>query len=276
MDRIEVFGNGSLLQHGAENSRVYLMKLHRNDLVRVADYIDRLASECSYTKLFAKIPSSVVPFFLERGYSQEAVVPRFFNGTEDAFFMVRYHSEARARLAEREELSAFGSLLAETSKVGFESKDSPFSLRSLGKADAGEMVGVYRHVFETYPFPIHDSQYVCQTMDDGVQYFGAYHGEQLVALSSAEVDTKNCNAEMTDFAALPIARGKNIASFLLNEMENAMSRAGISCLYTIARLRSAGMNKTFLRAGYRYAGTLINNTNIAGGIESMNVLYKHL
>jgi len=46
--------------------------------------------------------------------------------------------------------------------------------------------------------------------------------------------------------------------------------------YTIARALSAGMNVTFARAGYDYGGTLTNNTNICGQIESMNVWYKPL
>jgi hypothetical protein len=36
------------------------------------------------------------------------------------------------------------------------------------------------------------------------------------------------------------------------------------------------MNITFGRRGYRYAGTLVNNTWIGGAIESMNVWYKIL
>jgi hypothetical protein len=36
------------------------------------------------------------------------------------------------------------------------------------------------------------------------------------------------------------------------------------------------MNITFARAGYRYAGTLVNNTQICGQLESMNVWYKPL
>jgi hypothetical protein len=36
------------------------------------------------------------------------------------------------------------------------------------------------------------------------------------------------------------------------------------------------MNVTFARCGYRFAGTLINNTQISGRIESMNVWYKGL
>ena len=44
--------------------------------------------------------------------------------------------------------------------------------------------------------------------------------------------------------------------------------------YTIARALSAGMNITFAKAGYRYAGTLVNNTDISGTIESMNVWWR--
>jgi hypothetical protein len=45
--------------------------------------------------------------------------------------------------------------------------------------------------------------------------------------------------------------------------------------YTSARSLSFGMNITFCRRGYSYAGTLVNNTCISGDIESMNVYYKH-
>jgi hypothetical protein len=45
-------------------------------------------------------------------------------------------------------------------------------------------------------------------------------------------------------------------------------------MFTIARARSTGMNVTFAKNGYSFAGTLINNTNISGRIESMNVWYK--
>jgi hypothetical protein len=59
-------------------------------------------------------------------------------------------------------------------------------------------------------------------------------------------------------------------------MEKRMRKAGIKTPFTIARLNSLAMNKTFLKLHYTYAGTLVKNTNIAGKIESMNVYYKHL
>ncbi|MFH1725408.1 MAG: putative beta-lysine N-acetyltransferase, partial [Elusimicrobiota bacterium] len=45
---------------------------------------------------------------------------------------------------------------------------------------------------------------------------------------------------------------------------------------TIARAVSFGMNIAFARVGYSFGGTLWNNTNISGNIESMNIWHKRL
>jgi hypothetical protein len=34
------------------------------------------------------------------------------------------------------------------------------------------------------------------------------------------------------------------------------------------------MNITFAKRGYNFGGRLINNTNICGGTETMNIWYK--
>ncbi len=112
---------------------------------------------------------------------------------------------------------------------------------------------------------------------DSIAYYGAFDAKgKLVAASSAEMDKTSLNAEMTDFATRPDSRGHNIALHLLRLMEGDMAERGLKVLYTIARALSAGMNVTFARAGYIFTGTLVNNTNIAGSIESMNVWYKSL
>ena len=95
-------------------------------------------------------------------------------------------------------------------------------------------------------------------------------------MSAAETDKAEKNAEMTDFAVLPQYRGRGLAGQLLSYMEETMKPACVKTLYTIARLREPGINKIFINAGYRYTGTLINNTNISGSIESMNIFYKNI
>ncbi len=72
------------------------------------------------------------------------------------------------------------------------------------------------------------------------------------------------------------ALGNGYALFLLIHMEQEMTRLGFRTAYTIARAQSTGMNITFAKLNYDHGGTLVNNTNISGQIESMNVWYKAL
>jgi putative beta-lysine N-acetyltransferase len=138
------------------------------------------------------------------------------------------------------------------------------------------MAEVYREVFQSYPFPIDEPEYLLETMRTHVVYFGAWEDGKLIALSSAETDEPNLNVEMTDFATLPSCRGRGLASYLLDLMAPAMKDRGIRTAYTIARAYSYGMNITFARLGYEFGGVLINNTQIGGQFESMNVWYKPL
>jgi putative beta-lysine N-acetyltransferase len=80
---------------------------------------------------------------------------------------------------------------------------------------------------------------------------------------------------MTDFATLPPHRKQGLARALLAHMDRCAADAGVRVSFTIARALSFGMNITFRRRGYRFGGTLINNTQIAGSLESMNVWYRH-
>jgi putative beta-lysine N-acetyltransferase len=150
-----------------------------------------------------------------------------------------------------------------------------FTIRQLGKEDIHNLVALYKAVFSVYPFPIFDGTYIESTMKDYIQYFGVFAEGKLLAASSAEIDYQAQNAEMTDFARHPDCNsGLNLSYLLLRNMEQAMKAQHIKTLYTIARAYSAGMNTTFARLNYTLAGTLVNNTLISDGIESMNVWYK--
>ena len=81
---------------------------------------------------------------------------------------------------------------------------------------------------------------------------------------------------MTDFATFADYRGNDFALILLSFMEEKMQKEGMKTSYTIARAKSYGMNLTFAKRNYNFAGLLINNTNISGSIENMNVLYKKI
>ncbi len=267
---------GATIQHGHFNDRIYLIKPGDADVNKLINYLDDLAQEKSYTKIFAKVPAKHHNVFISNGYKQEAYIPKFYKFREDAGFMAKYYEPERE---ESPNMSKINNII--DTSLDKETEDSDIDIPSglefseCRPGQAEQMSDLYSKIFETYPFPIHKPDYILKTMREDVRYFGIFKNEKLIALSSAEIDPENLNAEMTDFATLPEYRGHGLALYLLQKMETEMRASGIKTLYTIARAVSYGMNITFSKAGYEFSGTLINNTNICGNFESMNVWYKH-
>jgi len=270
---------GALLQHGSFSRRIYLMKMGDADPRKLPDQLDALAREHGYTKIFAKLPRGSEGEFVANGYRVEASVPGFYRGETEALFLARYLDPARAESPEAGEIDRIVELASAKPAIAPPPLSPEFLLRACTPEDVEPMAAIYREVFSTYPFPIHDPAWLLETMESHIDYFGvedAQQGGRLVALASSEMDLDGLNVEMTDFATLPEFRGRNLALHLLAEMEEAMRQKGMRTAYTIARAVSPGMNITFAKAGYKFSGTLVNNTNISGGIESMNVWYKKL
>lgn len=275
-DSIETIGNGSIIQHGKLNDRIYLIKLGKDDCPGILTSLRDIARENSYTKLFCKIPAWAAPHFFADGYVAEAIIPGFFQSREAAFFMAKYMDSDRLLNLEKDGLRNLSKLLGNTFKKEILLNDESMKARPLEGSDVEQITKIYRKVFLSYPFPIHNPGYILETMQGNVKYFGVKKNQKLIAVASAEIDFAGQNAEMTDFATDPKYRGLKLGQRLLLRMEKEMKDIQISTLYTIARLQSIPMNKVFLKHRYQYAGTLIKNTNISGNIESMNVLYKHI
>lgn len=269
--------NGSTIQHGKENNRIYLMKFASADVEGLIASLNSLAEENKYSKIFAKVPEHAEKYFLNNGYIREAFVPGFYKGEEGACFLAKYFSSEREENKEKERVSEIIELaLSKKSSSPEVDLQEGFEFFECTPDHAEEIAEVYKQVFESYPFPIHEKEYILETMAEHVNYFGISYQNRIVALASAENDYENLNAEMTDFATLPEFRGHGFALYLLNKPESGLKASETKTLYTIARALSPGMNITFAKAGYEFAGTLVNNTNICGDSESMNVWYKNL
>lgn len=266
----------SKISHGGGSNRVYLMHLHRDDFPEIISHIERLAQQFNYTKIFAKVPAQYAPLFFNYGYIVEASIPCFFYGKEDALFLARYRSIER-QTPDTESLQKFQNMFLQPPSVNKIQLDTNYKIRQLTTDDTADMIEVFKQVFETYPFPIFEPKFLVQSMqEDGTRYFGVFLKNKLIAVSSAECSNTEMNAEMTDFAVLPKFRGKRLASHLLSFMEIELAKSDFKTFYTISRLKSISMNKTFYNANYKYSGTLIQNTQISGNIESMNVWYKNI
>lgn len=277
----------SIIQHGKFNDRIYLMKLSRQDFPGIIEELDRIALREGYSKIFAKVPAFAKDKFINNDYIIDAHIPKFYNGRENVYFMGRYFSESRMFDNRIEDINEILDIAVsyENEKIG---KNIEFNLPYgfdyvvCNKSHVYKMADVYKKVFNTYPFPIYDPEYIAKTMDENFIYFSIQKDGDIVALSSSEMDIDSQNVEMTDFATLPEYQGNGFALYLLHKMEDEMRKRDIKVTYTISRALSHGSNIIFAKMGYKYCGTLYNNTNISvdkvtsRNFESMNVWYKYL
>ncbi|MBC16689.1 GCN5-related N-acetyltransferase [Pseudodesulfovibrio profundus] len=273
-DQVKKIDN-SIVQHGPANDRVYLMKLSHDDLPDIVGKVYDLGRQHGYTKLFAKVSADAAPHFTKYGFVDEARVPNMYKGESAGLFMCKYLDQDRSVPGNITRISEVLNCAEGQDTVPAPS-GSEVRIERLRLGDVEALAALYDTVFETYPFPMHDPNFVRECMEDETVFFGIYSEDKLVAAASAEMDTDWQCAEMTDFATLPEYRGNGAATHLLYHMEDALADLDIHTLYTIARAESFGMNIVFSRCGYTFGGTLHNNTQIAGKLESMNVWHKQI
>lgn len=276
-DTIEKIGK-SIIHHGKSSDRVYIMKFHEEDSDALYNLVNTLVHEKGYTKIIAKVSEKLKPYLLDKDFRIEAHVPKFYQGRSDGYFM-SYYTDPKRHTSQ--ELERINDVLEKAIRKKDETReplvlDADTDMMKLEKRHTKEMAKVYQEVFDSYPFPIFDPEYLAKTMEENIIYYGVFHHKQLVAIASGETDYSNLNAEMTDFATLPQYRRQGYGQALLEAVESALKQEGYRTLYTIARAVSYGMNITFAKSNYAYGGRLINNTDIAGQIETMNIWYKNI
>ena len=267
----------SVVQHGPLNERLYLMHVDPDDLPELIEKTESLADVSGYTKVFGKVSVACAKAFQDRGYDIEAVIPPTKLGVGGLVFVSKFLSPERAEPTDTARIAEVLQSAQEKSGDKLVPTLPPSYLFAEGRPiDAGDIADLYQEVFKTYPFPIQDAGYVRRCLRENTQYYTIREGNTLIAVSSAEQDEQHRFVEMTDFAVRLQYRGRGLALALLAKMDIEMRKRGYLFAYTIARATSFGMNITFAKRGYRHAGTLVNNTNISGGVESMNVWYKYL
>lgn len=274
-DTIEQY-KGALIHHGSFSRRIYLMDLADADPFTLPDELVGLACRNGYSKIIAKVPLGFSDPFLECGYREEARIPGFYGGRDMMLFLALFLDSNRAVAKDGDDIGKIAVMAHALPHSPVDAVAEEFQIRQCTPDDIPAMSAIYREVFPSYPFPIDDPEWLLETMRTHVDYYGVERGGRLVALASSEMDLVGKSVEMTDFATLPEWRGHGLALHLLRVMEEGMRNRGMLTAFTIARAASVGMNITFARAGYLFGGTLVNNTNISGGIESMNVWHKSL
>lgn len=267
--------NGFTVQFGKFSDRVYLLDyLEKYDRL-LLENISVLAQYHNYSKIIIKAGKDAATKLEKDGFACEGRVEGYHKGQQDALFMVKYLNFKRYEHDKKD----IAQVLEKTDRMHEEKPDNlpeMYQIRPLTFKDAPEMAALFKRVFATYPFPIFEEEYLRETMTYNCTYLGVFFQEKLIGVSNCETSKDHLACEMTDFAIDERHRGQKLARHLLQAMEEKLREMDFKTVYTIARAASLPMNATFKKAGYVYGGTLINNTQISGSIESMNIYYKTL
>jgi beta-lysine N6-acetyltransferase len=259
------------------NQRIQVLSYEARDAqLMVSDFEDK-ARKAGFGKVFLKAPLSDKARFEEAGMCAEATIEGYVDGQAAVVMSLFLNEERRQRPYAEEQDLIMEKICERPADSSVPALPENYEMFPGGLRDAQEIARLYAEVFASYPFPITDPDYISSTMKSNVLYRIVRDAKGvLVGAASAETSPKLHNAEMTDFATLPSQRGLGLAQHILAALENDMAERDIPNLYTIARARSAGMNRVFYNRDYGFTGTLVNNCHIAGQFEDMHVWCKSL
>jgi putative beta-lysine N-acetyltransferase len=214
--------------------------------------------------------------FLRHGYVLEAILKYYHRG-EDALVMSKFRSQERLTSPNlMQEILLIEELLARDVPPAPDGPPDGYRVRMARPDDVGALIDLFRTIFKTYPTPLIHRAYLEHVFQTESLFAVCEREGAVVAAASAELHAEARAAELTDCATRSDARGRGLMSALLRLLEGELRRRDFVCAYTMARARSFGMNAVFRGLGYEFNGRLVNNCDIFGAYEDMNIWVRDL
>lgn len=259
-----------------QNSRLRVLKIIGSDLEELLDEIYQIADLNSLGKIWAVTSMEQWEKLFKWGFLLEGILPKYFI-SGPAYYMSYFLDQSRriSTLVEKED-ELIHNFRKQNLVEPIPTLPDDYEMRLATEEDGEKLAEFYDIIFPTYPTPMEDPKYVLKMMNDKVIFNIILWQGKIVAAASADIDEPSKTVEMTDIACSPEHRGKKLPVIAINALEEKMKEMGMVTLYSLARSRLPGINKTFYRLGYKYYGRLINNCHICGHYEDMNVLAKVL
>ncbi|PKM50515.1 MAG: putative beta-lysine N-acetyltransferase [Firmicutes bacterium HGW-Firmicutes-7] len=258
-----------------QNSKLKLIK-YTGDLIKVISNTIDMCGKYGLGKIIATVHEGDHQAFLNNGFVQEAVIEGYFKGSI-GYNVSYFYDRERAishRISEEDKIIEMAKEYEEPYKP---LENSRFSIRTATIEDADAMANLYDEVFKTYPTPMHDAEYIKDViLNDEVFFKVVEFDHQIISAASADMNHELLNAEMTDCATLQEFRGKGLLGELVYHLEASLKEKKFMTLFSIARAISPGINIVFSKHGYHYVGRQINNSNIMGTLEDMNIWVKRI
>lgn len=249
---------------------------YRGNLLELIQASENLAKQAHAEKLIIKVRAEHLLLFIERGYQLEVVVDGYFFGS-NGYFLTKYlNAERKQNTHWLAEDAIIHSIYGLERREEIVSPPADYILTRIEENHAEELATLYRRVFQIYPTPLDQPEYVRKTIKEGTIYYAYFYEGKIVSAASAEVNSFYKNAELTDCATLPEHRKHGLMKWTLMKIEGELKNHGIFCTYSLSRALSFGMNAVLYQLGYKYRGRLVNNCYIYDKLENMNAWVKNL
>lgn len=259
------------------NQRIKIIDYRATDFHAMILKIRMIAEANGFDKIICMASRKDWQQFLQHGYVLEAVLKYYLKG-EDAFVVSKFRSQERlTSKCLMEEILLLEEIIGQDN-TSHDVKLLPqeVSIRLAKEQDIPELLNLYQSIFESYPSPLMHESYLEMVFQKETLFAVATENGKILAAASAELNIPMRAAELTDCATYKEARGRSLMSHILQFLEKELLKREFISAYTMARARSFGMNNVFYRLNYEFLGRLINNCDIYGDYEDMNIWVKEL
>ncbi len=275
----KIFFKGLPIEIGLDftNNRLKVFSYEAAKYSQLAEWIKGIAKEKNLGKILFNSKEDGCLDLESAGFVLEGTIPGFFNG-EQAYCYSFFIDPARSLSAyQEEEDQILKDVRGNKAPAKSEAKlPTGYKLREIREGDVESLVSLYKNVFASYPSPLFNPGYIKEVMKRHVYFLAIFDEDVPVSAGSAEMDLINNNAEITDLATQPRARGLGLATMLMEALEKKMRERQINCLYSLCRAGVPGVNRALYKLDYSFQGRLINNCHIGGRFEDMNIWVKWL
>ncbi|ASV30700.1 putative beta-lysine N-acetyltransferase [Maribacter cobaltidurans] len=269
---------GATIYHGEIHNRIYLSEINQEKIDAILPKMTALAKQKKYDKILSRVPENAINKFESNGYTVEAKIPGLYHGKTTGYFLADYLNEGRHQCDEKqlkiiETVKTIAMAANKPNENPHMGIPSNHEVRKLGSKDFSELVDLHEKAYKYHPKHIKREQDFEQLAELDHQFYGLFVKEQLLVSAILRVHPTESNLEIVDFATHPDYRGQNLSYYLVQEIKTLMQDVGCTTIYALARATSYGLNITYSKHGFKYAGTLTNNAFVRDALESMNVWY---
>ncbi|UOQ49052.1 putative beta-lysine N-acetyltransferase [Gracilibacillus caseinilyticus] len=259
------------------NQRVKVYDLPKSQYVDyLIEYLIKkgLENRCDKLIFFAKREQTTL--MEDRFFEFEGIIKGFFNG-KDAYIYALFLDDNQSV---KEEAGLEKNIIEATTRASVLTEKNicqeEYKIRWAKPIDRFKMAKLYGEVFESYPTPMNDPDFILQMMKNDVYFSVAEHRGDIVSACSGDVMPAFNAAEFTDCATLEEHREKGLLLHQAIKIINLLKEKKIKTVFSYSRSVSIGMNLINAKLGFTYGGRMMRNSNIAGRLENMNIWFRNL